>query len=483
MKKPNLVAAKDILKKISESAENEMLLIGGLAVNQYHLTRDSQDIDLICGHDESLRLIDKVFPTSLWERKEVNSDSLRPLWEITHKTDNAMPVVKFGPKIIERGSYAYIDEKKLWKNAQKFKFSNNEVLDNIYVPCIEMICYTKMVSALGRSDEKADKIKKDIDDVINLTNQAKFGLGEFILMFSDEFKQRIKEDFATRLKIANALFKDSYIYQYVDTFKCIVDLDDNKKPKHFAEDNNSPRKLNPTGVVAFDVDGVLIKGIRHSWTLLWNLINKSTEDQYTRKDRFQTNKITYLEWVKQDLKDLKDAKFNVEDLREFIKGKCGLVKNLRSEINRLRENGYITAIISGGVDTILFELLPDAHDLFDEIFINKFTYDKNGFIENISATEYDWSDDKRGVVGKNRGLERVCEKYGVPLSKSVFVGDDRNDLKAMKIAGRSIFFCSEGQRNFQRDRNYPTNVVNIYDKDLKFVVDVILGKNELSREL
>jgi len=465
--KPNLIAAKEILKSISDNAENKLLLIGGLAVNQYNSTRNSQDIDLICKHDECLDLIKKVFKTHEWDIIDKNNDSLHPQWEMTHKTNREMPVIKFGPKIIER-HLTYIDKDKLWENAKPFKF-RDETYPKIYVPTIEIVCYTKIVSILGRTESMVDKIKKDIEDVINLSNHSEFGFSKFIILFEKELKEKIKVNFSTRIKLTNAILKDSHLYQYVDLFKSILDTDNKSIAKP------SRTNVHPVGVVAFDVDGVLIKKIRHSWTLLWNTINGDLNAHRARKESFQNRKISYLKWVEQDQNDLKKAGFNIDTLRKTIKEKCALTKNLREAVNKLRDNGYITAIISGGVDTVLTEMLPDVNTLFDEIYINRFFYDENGFLERISATEYDWDDNYRGVAGKNRGLERICEKYRVSLQDSVFVGDDSNDLKAMNIAGRKIIYCNEGVRTL----NPEGEVISIYDDDLMKVADAILGIEQI----
>jgi len=91
---------------------------------------------------------------------------------------------------------------------------------------------------------------------------------------------------------------------------------------------------------------------------------------------------------------------------------------------------------------------------------------------SISATEYDWNDEHLGVVGKHRGLERICEKYHVSLQNSVFVGDDSNDLKAMNIAGKKIVYCNPEMTGILKPKG---DVIIISDDDLMKVADAILG--------
>lgn len=101
---------------------------------------------------------------------------------------------------------------------------------------------------------------------------------------------------------------------------------------------------------------------------------------------------------------------------------------------------------------MLYELIPDADDLFDEILINRFLFLDDGSLNRISATEYDWDDIKVGVVGKRRGLERICEKYNFSVEDAAFIGDDLNDIEAIKTAGLKIFYCGDHREFAAGDR-------------------------------
>jgi hypothetical protein len=221
VKKVPMIEVKKILKKISDMAGQKYLIIGGLAVAQYVPTRMSEDIDLICEHDVSLEILEKVFPTAEWKIKDLADDSVHPNYEIRYKKDDAFPVIKFGPKIVEHGSYQFIDNDKLWKDASPFHYQN-ENYDNIFVPTVENLCYTKIISFLGRVASKKEKIIKDITDVINLSNVDSFQLGTFLLLFSDDLKDMIKKEFGNRIKMFNIDFSSSYIYQFTELFRCAV---------------------------------------------------------------------------------------------------------------------------------------------------------------------------------------------------------------------------------------------------------------------
>lgn len=208
--------------------------------------------------------------------------------------------------------------------------------------------------------------------------------------------------------------------------------------------NSDVSQIKYKGVVAFDLDGTLIRGIRHSWSLLWNAVGYSRQAVTKNKKNFIEGNLDYKQWVEIDCCMLKKYEVTLAKVRKAISdSSCSLVKNFLVAINKLKANGYFTAIISGGVDVVLNYFVPDADSLLDAIYINRMIWAENGELENIIPTEYDWDTSKRGVLGKSAGLKHICDKCGVDLANSIFVGNDENDLAAMKIAGKKILFSSQ----------------------------------------
>lgn len=465
----DIAEAKKQIIRISKSLNNPLLLIGGLAVNQYVVTRISQDIDLVCDYETSRDLVVKLYPSNEWTNTEINEDEYRPSFIIQHKLKSDYPIIKFGPKIVERGSYKYLDWDALNKETARFKY-NKIILENIHVPTVEALCYMKIVSFIGRSDNQIQKLRQDLWDIRELMNIDSFRLGVFLnLIIKNDFALELESKFHERLKFINETLDNCNIGTIVKLFSKSIMLKNNIQI-------NSPFINEDTKVnlVVFDLDGTLIKGIRHSWTLLWNELNVDNKAQLQRKEKFCKGELSYLEWTRLDCDDLIKLGLNKSHFRKIVKnGKCSLTKNLVPAIQKLRENGIKTAIISGGIDALLYELLPEAQMLFDEIFINRFIFNNEGKLLSINATEYDWDDNKLGVVGKNRGLERICEKYDIPIEKSVFVGDDLNDFKAMRKAGTKIFYCGDC-REFKNEQ-LPMGIILIPENDLMKVVDKVLS--------
>ncbi len=125
------------------------LLIGGIAVNHFVKTRDSHDIDLICTHDQSYKVL-KTFPSAEWNVKEENDDPTRPAYVVQNKRDPII-VFKFGPKIVERGAYPYLNWDILGEHA--IPLTHKTVpLKHISIPNAAYLAYSQLISFFLRAD-------------------------------------------------------------------------------------------------------------------------------------------------------------------------------------------------------------------------------------------------------------------------------------------------------------------------------------------
>lgn len=463
----NIAEAKNQIARISACIHEPLLLVGGLAVNQYIVTRNSQDIDLICDYDTSLFIVNELYPTYEWNRFEANEDEYRPSFIIKHKTNKNYPTIKFGPKITERGSYRFLNWDELNVDVNKFAHNRNTYV-NINIPSFEALCYMKFVSFLGRSEIQIDKLKQDLQDIKDLSNIDNFRLGIFLnYIIKNNLIDEIQSKFKNRLQLVNESFTNCNLETVTKMFMNSVASEENIR-------NSIKSQNTKSKIVIFDLDGTLIKGIRHSWTLVWNELGPINEIHTKRKKDFYEGKLSYLEWARLDCEELIGLGLTKSHFKKIVQdGKCSLTKNLIPAIKKLRDNDIITAIISGGIDALLYELLPESDELFDDILINKFIFSEDGKLQSISATEYDWDDKKLGTVGKNRGLTRLCEKYNIKIEDSVFVGDDLNDFAAMSSAGKKFFYCGDA-REFKTEQ-LPLGIILMPDNNLLKVADRILS--------
>jgi hypothetical protein len=58
--------AKDELARINDVLMEPHVLIGGLAVQQYHASRNSKDIDLVCRFETARTILEKLYPSIDW---------------------------------------------------------------------------------------------------------------------------------------------------------------------------------------------------------------------------------------------------------------------------------------------------------------------------------------------------------------------------------------------------------------------------------
>ena len=222
----NIACAKDEVARIDSVLDSPLVLIGGLAVNQYDSTRDSFDIDLVCEHETARKILSELYPSSDWHHEDRNQDEYRPEFVIRHKVRDDYPALRFGPKITERRAYSYIRWDDLLVEAHRFKYKGR-VLNNVLVPTVEKLCLMKFISYSGRAQSAGDKIMQDLRDAVALSNDGQFRLGEFYNLarrwgFEDQLKRVIRGLPDTHLRV----FRDSYLHKIGMIFSQPVPTDE-----------------------------------------------------------------------------------------------------------------------------------------------------------------------------------------------------------------------------------------------------------------
>lgn len=216
-------------------------------------------------------------------------------------------------------------------------------------------------------------------------------------------------------------------------------------------------------VIAFDLDGTLLRGIEFSWTVVWNYLKFPDQVRKTGMLRYRRHEFTYKEWCEWACDQFRRQGLKREQFREIVKG-INVTQNLKQAIDTLKGDGFLTAIISGGIDVFLEELIPDAPQLFDHIFVNKLKFDKNGVICGVDATPYDFE-------GKPVALDLICKQHGYELSDAVFVGEGFNDEYMLDKAGLTIAYPPTAQ-------GFSTaSAFEVKDDNLMKVVELVLAQS------
>lgn len=230
---------------------------------------------------------------------------------------------------------------------------------------------------------------------------------------------------------------------------------------NFKKANVTPSRWLPYKVVAFDLDGTLLKGYTFSWTLVWDYLGYSKKVQKAGMKRYRAGETTYNEWCTWACNLFIEKNLRRTDFSAITQN-ITLTKNFYETIRLLKKEGIILALISGGIDTFLEEKLPDAEKLFDYIFINKLTFDEHGRLYGVKSTDYDFA-------GKAKALEMICEINGCTLKESVFVGEGFNDQDVSNIAGKCIAYPPTTDQGVSEVAN-----VGIHEDNLSLILEHII---------
>ncbi len=191
-------------------------------------------------------------------------------------------------------------------------------------------------------------------------------------------------------------------------------------------------------LIIFDLDGTLIDDTIYIWKTLHEHFETDPLRRRQAYQDYRAGKIDYNRWAQIDLELLKDRNVSRNDIDALFEN-LKLVPNARETLLSLKNRSWKMAVISGSVDRALYSVLPDADELFDDVFINVLKFDKKGFLQDIVPTPFD-------MEHKAAGLHFLADKYNINIQDVVFVGDNDNDVHIAREAGMSIAFNSKSRQ-------------------------------------
>jgi HAD superfamily phosphoserine phosphatase-like hydrolase len=227
-------------------------------------------------------------------------------------------------------------------------------------------------------------------------------------------------------------------YLILRQFARLLTLDPTRTIERYATPSaaNHPAESWPKGrfrVIAFDFDGTLLRGCDYSWSVVWKFLKVRREVSRGAMRDYVTKRITYEEWCDISCKNMRSKNLRRADFSKIVNG-LALTKNLQETLATLKTSGFILALISGGIDTFIEEMIPNAAEIFDYICINRIHYDHpSGLVNRIEPTPFDFD-------GKAVALETICTRHECTLKNSVYVGEGFNDAAVAKVAGLSIAY-------------------------------------------
>jgi len=184
--------------------------------------------------------------------------------------------------------------------------------------------------------------------------------------------------------------------------------------------------MEPRGLVAFDLDGTLVR-IGSSWSWIHRLLG-TLEAARPNAELYHAGKIDYKRWAELDVALWHGVPIN--RIREAIRGQLIFLPGAHRLIQTLKDWGVKTAIISSGL--ALFADLAREELGVDVAKANRLLTDEEGRICGVEVeVAYD---------NKHEVLRRVAGELEVPLERCVAVGDAPNDIPMFREAGASIAF-------------------------------------------
>ena len=210
-----------------------------------------------------------------------------------------------------------------------------------------------------------------------------------------------------------------------------------------------------TQLVVFDVDGTLTK---HS-SVWWRLHQHfgTTVEGRLYYDQYFAGAIDYGTWADLDAGLWKGK--TIAEVMTVVEA-TQLTLGAKEAIQTLKEHDLKTAILSGGLDVM-------ANDIgrrvgIDYVLTNILRHEDGiltGEVENLVA----WG-------GKADVVQQINKHFEIPLEKTAFVGDGRNDMSVFKVVGLSIAYNPEDQ-----DVADAANVV-VHDDDLRAIVPHVISE-------
>lgn len=190
--------------------------------------------------------------------------------------------------------------------------------------------------------------------------------------------------------------------------------------------------VNDAKVVVFDFDGTLTKTRNNysSWQLIWLYLGYKLDEcgRYHRK--YINNELTHQEWCDVTADCFMKKGLTASDVEEISK-EITLIDGTIETLKYIKERGVKLYICSGAMGDMIEYVLKENKNLFEDISCNKFSYDKQGKLNSIKGTKYDFE-------GKALYIANVIKENGIQPKECLFVGNSDNDVWAHKSGAKTL---------------------------------------------
>lgn len=190
-------------------------------------------------------------------------------------------------------------------------------------------------------------------------------------------------------------------------------------------------------LICFDLDGTLTK--ENSWHALNTTLGMTAERDEELLSSYGAGKITYEQWQDAIVASYVRTNTSHEDLVTEAFKNPELLPGARRIIDELKERGSVVVLISGSFDYYVHRV-ANTLGIDDYRACSALIYDDKGYVTTVahSGDEHE---------AKLTYLKELAEKYGVPLTECICVGDGPNDLDMFNATGKGITFTGSPIEN------------------------------------
>lgn len=233
-------------------------------------------------------------------------------------------------------------------------------------------------------------------------------------------------------------------------------------------------------LVAFDLDGTFLKMNGCSWDYLTKALNLESEAKKIEEE-YRRGNLQYVQWANSVFALYQQKGLNKKHLEDLIRN-ISIAPGALETIQQLKEKGKKIALISGSLNYLVNAFFPEG--TFDNIHINKVHFNSTGELSTWEATPYgdgrykeaglreicepkkiisykrnenwdrihkEWKDHLDVFFGEwgpdDDGLTKIVTDYpGHQLHRTIYVGDNENDVEAAESAGMAIALNSKSKK-------------------------------------
>ncbi|MFQ6073541.1 MAG: HAD family hydrolase, partial [Methanosarcinales archaeon] len=206
-------------------------------------------------------------------------------------------------------------------------------------------------------------------------------------------------------------------------------------------------------LIAFDMDGTLVKGGT------WVKVHKHYKTLPIGDKNllyYNSGLIDYKEFMRRDIASWIESrgKIHISEI-ENILSNFEIMPNAEFTIRELRKKGFITAVVSSGIDILAKKVSKRLN--IDYVIANGLATDNDGYLTG------------EGIFGvdpykKNLALEDLSNKLQIDLENTIAIGDSIYDKNFLKCAGLGIAYNPDEELK---------KIADIVIYDLKEVLDWI----------